>query len=74
MKSDSETPTSHASYLHLQSKKKDTTSFFAEQIMTHTDFEKSYGFQMRPVGGGGDALGVWDGNAVKFGCDDHCKL
>ena len=23
-------------------------------------------------GGGGDALGIWDGNAVKFGCDDCC--
>ena len=22
-------------------------------------------------GGGGDGLGVWDGNAVKPGCDDH---
>ena len=20
----------------------------------------------------GDRLGVWDGNAVKLGCDDHC--
>ena len=23
-------------------------------------------------GGGGDALGVWDVNDVKLGCDDHC--
>ena len=22
--------------------------------------------------GGGDALRVWDGNAIKFGCDDCC--
>ena len=21
---------------------------------------------------GRDGLGVWDGNAVKLGCDDHC--
>ena len=28
---------------------------------------------MRQVGGGwGDALGVWDGNAIKYGCDDCC--
>ena len=27
---------------------------------------------MRQVGVWGDALRVWDGNAVKFGCDDHC--
>ena len=23
-------------------------------------------------GGGGEALGVWDGNAAKLGCDDCC--
>ena len=22
--------------------------------------------------GRGDGLGVWDGNALKSGCDDHC--
>ena len=22
--------------------------------------------------GVGDGLGVWDGNAIKLGCDDHC--
>ena len=27
---------------------------------------------MRQVGGWGDALRVWDGNAIKLGCDDHC--
>ena len=27
---------------------------------------------MRQVGEWGDALRVWDGNAIKFGCDDHC--
>ena len=27
---------------------------------------------MRQAGGWGDALRVWDGNAVKFGCDDRC--
>ena len=27
---------------------------------------------MRQVGGWGDELGVWDGNAIKFGSDDHC--
>ena len=43
-------------------------NFFAEQILTHT--WKNLGFQMRQVGGWGDALKVWDGSAVKFGCDD----
>ena len=28
---------------------------------------------MREVGGGwGNALGVWDGNAIKLDCDDRC--
>ena len=22
--------------------------------------------------GGGDALGLWDGNPIKLDCDDHC--
>ena len=22
--------------------------------------------------GRGDGLGVWSGNAIKLGCDDHC--
>ena len=24
------------------------------------------------LGGGGDALRVWDGHAIQFGCDDRC--
>ena len=27
---------------------------------------------MRQVGGWEGALRVWDGNAIKFGCDDCC--
>ena len=46
-------------------------NFFAEQILTHR-LRKTYVFQMRQVGQLGDALGVWDGNAIKLGCDDHC--
>ena len=38
---------------------------FAEQIVTHR-LCKTYGFQMRQVGGWGDALGVWDGNTIKL--------
>ena len=26
---------------------------------------------MRQVGGWDDVLGFWDGNAIKFGCDNH---
>ena len=27
---------------------------------------------MRQVGEWGDGLGIWNGNAVKLGCDDYC--
>ena len=46
-------------------------NFFAEQILTHR-LCKTDGFQMRQFGGWGDALRVWDGHAIKFGCDDYC--
>ena len=46
-------------------------NLFAEQILTHR-LLKTYGFQMRQVRGWGNTLRVWDGNAIKFGCDDHC--
>ena len=46
--------------------------FFAEQILTHRLW-KTYGFQTRQVRVR-DALGVWDGNAIKLGCDDHCTI
>ena len=45
--------------------------FFAKQILTHRLW-KTYGFRKRQVGRWGDALGVWDGNAIKLGCEDHC--
>ena len=43
--------------------------FFAEQILTPR-LRKTYGFQRREVAGWEDALGVWDGNAIKLGCGD----
>ena len=46
-------------------------NFFKEQILTHR-LGKTYRFQRRQVGGWGDAMGVWDGNAIKSGCDDPC--
>ena len=46
-------------------------NFFAEQILSQRLW-KTYGFQKRQVGGWGDGLKVWDGNAIKLGCDDHC--
>ena len=46
-------------------------NFFAEQIQTHR-ICKTYGFQMRQVGEWRDALRVWGGHAIKFGCDNCC--
>ena len=46
-------------------------NFFAEQILTHR-LSETYGFQRIKYGGCRDALRVWDGNAIKFGCDDRC--
>ena len=51
--------------------KKDRLIFFAEQMLTHRH-QKTYGLKMGQVGGWEDALRVWDGNAIKFGCDDCC--
>ena len=41
---------------------------------TNTDSQtlKNLWFPKERVWGVGDALKVWDGNAVKFGCDDGC--
>ena len=44
--------------------KKDTMNFFAEQILTQT--LKNLWFPNETGWGWGDALTVWDGNAVKF--------
>ena len=41
-------------------------NFFVEQILT-PDFENVW--FPKDTGWG---MGVWDGNAVKFGCDDCC--
>ena len=45
---------------------------WTEQEPTHRLW-KAYGFkkQRRQVGGG-DGLGIWDINVVKFGCYDSC--
>ena len=47
-------------------------NFFAKQVLTHRLW-KTYSFQRKQVEGAvGDGLGVWDGNAIKLGCDDLC--
>ena len=42
----------------------------AEQIRTHR--LKNLWFPSETSWGWGDPLRVWDGNAIKLGCDDHC--
>ena len=37
-----------------------------------TDFEKLMVSKGDRLGGWGDKLGIWDGNAIKLGCDEHC--
>ena len=46
-------------------------NFFAEQILTQT--LKNLWFPKETIwGGGGNALGLWDGNPIKLDHDDHC--
>jgi len=33
---------------------------------------KNLGFPKETIWGQGNGLGVWKGNAIKLGCDDHC--
>ena len=40
-------------------------NFFREQTLSHR-LGKTYGFQIRQVGGWGDARRVWDGNATNL--------
>ena len=68
--SQSDSETHHTLSLICGILKKDRMTFFTEQILTHR-LCKTYGFQMRQFGGW-DALGIWGGNAIKLGCDDHC--
>ena len=56
-------------HLHVESKKRHNE--FLCRTDTDSQTEK-LNFQMRQVGGWWDALRVWDGSAIKFGCDDHC--
>ena len=58
-------------HLHVESKIKGHNDLLC-RTDTDSDFGKSYGFQGRQVGRWGYGLGVWEGNAVKLGCDDHC--
>ena len=64
---DSETPTSYAITYMWNIKKRHN-----ELCQTYTDSQtlKNLRFPNETGWGVGDALGVWDGNAINFGCDD----
>ena len=55
----------------MECEKKDRMSFSPKQILTQR-LKKMYGFQRRQVGVWGHVMEVWDGNAVRLGCDDNC--
>ena len=68
--SDNETSTSNAiTYMWNLKKGKN-------ELLCRTDSNSDFENRMVPkwdrLAGGGDALRVWNGNAVKFGCDDCC--
>ena len=42
------------------------------QMITSVDTEEISDKIQHPFRGWGNALRVWDGNAIKFGCDDYC--
>ena len=46
-------------------------NLFAEQILTHRVW-KTYGFQMRQVGGWGRGTEGLGWKCYKIWCDDHC--
>jgi len=53
-------------------KKKKTECTSLQNRYCLIGFEKTYGFQRRQFRRLWDALGLWDGNHKKLGCDDHC--
>ena len=44
-------------------------NFFAEQILNSQTLKNSW---FPNETGWGGVMGVWDGNAIKLGCDDDC--
>ena len=70
MKSYNETPTSNA-FTDMWNLKKGHNELLCR---TDTDSQtlKNLWFPKETGWGVGDVLGVWDGNAIKLGCDDCC--
>ena len=68
---DNETPASNA-ITYMGNLRKGQNELCRTDTDSH-DFEKLMVSKGDRLGvGWGDALGVWDGNVIKLGCDDHC--
>ena len=59
-------------HLHVESKKRHNELICRTD--TDSQISKNLCFPKETGGGWGDTLGVWDGNAIKLGCDDHCTI
>ena len=70
MKLASETPTSYA-IIYMWNLKKGHNELL-RRADTDSQTLKKIWFPNETWCGWGDMLGVWDGNAIKLGCDDHC--
>ena len=70
MKSVNETPTSNA-ITDMRNLKKEHNELLCRTDNDSQTLQK-FGFQMRQVGGWGDAMRAWHGHAVKFGGDYCC--
>ena len=70
MKSDSETPTSNA-ITDMWNLKKGNNELLCRRD-TDSQTLKNLRFPRETGWGVGVELRVWDANAVKLGCDDHC--
>ena len=68
--SDDETPISNA-FTDMWNLKK-RTEWTLQNRYWLTDFEKIMVSKWDRLGWWWGGLGVWDGNAIKLGCDDHC--
>ena len=60
-------------HLHVECKKRTQWTSLQNRYWL-TDFEKLMVSKRDRLQGMGDELRVWDGNAVKFGCDYHCTI
>ena len=56
----------------MDSKKKGCNELLCRTDTDSQDFENLWFLKEMDWRGGVSELGIWDGNAIKLGCDDHC--